>query len=57
MATTYALWSPLATYVFYEGSGILTFLFSVAAAVYTFGFVWQTLSDRSGVSRQMTMAG
>ena len=39
VATVYSLWSPGATYTFYEGSGVLTFLLSIAATIYTAMFL------------------
>ena len=39
VATVYALWSPAATYWFYEGSGVVSFLLSLAAAGYTVMFL------------------
>jgi hypothetical protein len=37
--TAYSLWSPEASYVFYEGTGILTFVVGLFAMYYGFRFI------------------
>jgi hypothetical protein len=50
--TVFSLWSPEAGNIFYEGSGIFTFIASVFAIYYTFRFIQAQRSSRSmGTSR------
>jgi hypothetical protein len=44
--TVFALWSPQAGNIFYEGTGVLTFIGSVFATVYLYRFI-QTLGPRN----------
>ena len=41
--TVLSLWSPEAGNIFYEGTGILTFIVSVIALYYCYRFVWLTI--------------
>jgi hypothetical protein len=38
--TVFSLWSPQAGNIFYEGTGILTFIGSVFATLYLYQFIW-----------------
>jgi hypothetical protein len=44
--TVFSLWSPAAGNIFYEGTGVLTFIGSVFAAVFLFQFI-RTLHQRT----------